>query len=250
MSGLKISSLPLGTTPQAGHRVAMVQGGSTNGVTFGQISDAISAAAGAAVIPSSVYSSIPTGSHRIDFTDTSAMRRGRCTRIVQGGITYHHIVTDVAADHVILAGPSLSTVVAMSSLAILDPSRSGQVDVLLSDAYEAAGNATDLIARETRSRFVWSLPEARLARATARHETPNTGADQPHLNVTVGGAAVFLDSGGNGLQLPPTAATVEAVQADASNYVVEFGDVIELDLSASTDRRSFDLTVSLQFVLV
>jgi len=200
-------------------------------------------------IASSKYTALPTSSSTIAMTDTSDFAVGMAVRWTQSGTDYYGIVSAVSAStSITVHGPALSTSVNITALYAGDDSRIVQRDVLISGNY--GDGAADLIASDNKSAWRWNGPAAHLVHFAAIHNSDDTGANQPKVNVKVGGNAVSTNDSNNGVQVGTTWQDNPAAEVNASNYAVSNGDAIEIACTvAGSNGDASDLTVGIVFVL-
>lgn len=253
---VKISDLPVGANPTDPDLFPTVQGLNTVSVTFAQIVQQAALSLNVTPLPDINWSppDTPAGDGEKLFNDTTGLLKGQPLLITQGGTMKRYIITDITdtpptppAGNVFVAGPQLTPAVAITQIATLNVGNTVQADLLMPGSYEFGGPAGDILDRTTRSPFFWHLPRAYLCYAQFSHDTPDTGT-QPTVNVTLRGNDVFTSpvtmSGSSN-----TPVAVANGSADISEYVVDFGDQIEIKLdTAAGNLDAKDLTAALTFV--
>lgn len=256
--GVKISALSAGSAPSSGDKFVIVQSASTVKIDYDDIETSILAAQAAQVIDSGDYTALPPTTSTITFSDTTGLYAGMALKITQNATDKYYLITSVTSNtSIAVAGPFLDTGNNITAIATLDPSRVQQMDIFCPGLYCVGGATTGLISRETRSALRWQASRAYLVYAAMRHNTADgDSGNQPTVNVSIGGTNVLLDNSNNGIELPNGTSWVASGPPTASagpsssNYLIEFGDAIELDLTtAPGDLDARDLTASLAFIL-
>lgn len=252
--GIKISALPSAGSISNTDVFPVSQGSTTRKVAWSTMLSAFLSASSASAISSGNYTALPASVSTINFSNTTGVTVGAPIRITQSsqGIAKFYIVTSVTTNtQISVAGPPLVIGDSISEIAIVPQSRAVQVEIFIPGAYDLEDDTTALILRGTRSSLRWQMPKARLVRASFAHRVPGTGT-QPNVNVSIAGTSVFTDNTNAGALLSGSANTwvsVGAGTAALANYVVNFGDAIELVLNAGANLDARDLSASLTFVL-
>lgn len=201
----------------------------------------------------------PLSGNVIEFSDvaSSGIQSGDLVSFVQNGQTNYYLVSSVAAQnnnvwHVTLAGPSISTAFAIGDITIYSKSRVLSSDLIFSGAYAINGTTQTLINRETKSKFRWNGAKAYLVYVVARNDQQD-GTLASSINIRIAKANNLGTSNNvltSAITLAGTGWQASSNTVDSGQYVVEFGDELEVSLvSAGTDGDSRDLTVTMVFGL-
>jgi hypothetical protein len=258
MAVIKISDLPSADPLTDTDIFPASQGSDTNGVTWGDMLEALTAYSNAVVIPQANYTEAsPASASTITFQDTTGLSVGTPLVIVSAldSVPRYYIVSGISGTTptitVTINGPDLQTGNAITSIAILPVSRVVQADFFFPGGYDLEGSTSTLLQRTTLSFFRWHMPKAKLVRAVFAHATAGTSGTQPKVNVLVAGSAAFTDdtNAGATLSTANTKVRIGLGTASSANYSVEFNDDIEFVLVAGTSQDARDLTASLTFVL-
>ena len=212
-------------------------------------------------IAASNYSSTPAVGNVIDFSSggsgsTAGIEKGNIVSVVQSSNTLYFLVTNVVTDtSVTLAGPSLCTSGAnpISVFTVYAAQRAVIVDLLFSGSYAIGGTTTELINRETSSKFRWNNAKGYFLYAIARQNTVD-GSTQGQIMPTIARSSAlstYNDLLSTNITLAGTTAwTASSNTVDSAQYGINFGDEIEIDLkNAGGNGDARDLTVSLVFAL-
>jgi hypothetical protein len=149
-----------------------------------------------------------------------------------------------------ISGAPLVALSDLTALYVGLPGLVTQLNLKVDTAYGDA--AQDIFSAVTYERVRWHKSAAYLVAFGATHGVADTGAEQPKLNVKVGGSLVSTNDSNKGLQLSATPGTWtenSAVEIDTANYSVERGDAIELRCTVSGTNGDADiLSVNCIFV--
>jgi hypothetical protein len=125
-----------------------------------------------------------------------------------------------------------------------------------SEQYFVAGRFADqanttLMQSDMKTFIRWNLPSSYLVKILIRATTPDSGANQPNVNVSINSLAVCTSNFGAGLSLNTGAAWQEtSVDLDTSRYHISYGDSIEVRVDGSgSNKDAENLTVCCVFVL-
>lgn len=219
-------------------------------VTQGTVRDDVRSQSRWNVIPSSRFTATPPTTSTVTFSNTTGIVAGMAIRINQGSGYLYGVVHSVTANtSITVHGAALSTGAAITSLEIGDTGSTVLVEMFISGVY---GTTTSTAALAAAGRYErWLLREAALVEVRVVHGTA-AGTTQPKVNVRIdGNRAMSLDTN-LGLQLSTagTWVTSGAASMNTTNYTVERGEALEIEVSAArvgTDPSN--LTVLCLFVL-
>lgn len=250
MADVKIIDLPAASTLADADVFAISQGAATKKVAFSLVSSEVTDAVQAQVIDQADYTeAAPLSASQVTFADTTGLFAGEPLRITQAAVDKYYLITAVVANtSITVAGPPLTLATVIDAIAKLDPSRVEQVDFFMPGLYEVGGATATLLARETRSPFIWNRSRAYCVYAAVAHNTPD-GGTEPDVNIRIDGTNVLTTD----ITLSGSADTwVAAADGDGvfADYLITFGDAIEVDLvAAAGDLDARDLTVSIILIL-
>jgi hypothetical protein len=201
------------------------------------------------LVATSKYTAAPASTSQLTMSDTSDMRIGGPLRYDIGGTTYYGVITALVANtSITIAGAPLSGAVSNLKVSPMDVI---EVDFFISGTYGAS--VQNLLQPVMKQYYLWRFSEARLVKFSMVHNTADTGANQPKLNVKVNANAVSTNDGNNGVQLSAAGTWVDnsAVAIDTTNYITTNGLAVEVALTVvGTNKDSSDLTVSCVFVVI
>ncbi|GAB6038220.1 hypothetical protein JCM15519_27790 [Fundidesulfovibrio butyratiphilus] len=99
-------------------------------------------------------------------------------------------------------------------------------------------------------RYVWTRGAAHCVGFRVRPLVDDSGADQPHVNVSCNGALVGTANAGAGLAVSDAAWTATTTDISAANAAIGFGQPLEVVIDAAgTNDDARDLTVIVNLVL-
>jgi hypothetical protein len=246
-----VEGLTAATTMTATDKLYTVQSGTSKYVTASTLASYAASAAAElpwALVGDSKYTALPASTSTITMTDTSDFAIGYPVKYRDSSGTFYGIVTAVAANSLLtIAGATLDTGRQLLELRVGRPERVVPATFFVDGTYGAAEQ--DLFAVVTKSRYRWSMANAYLVRFSAAHDTVDTGATQPVVNVKVGGDLVAT----TGVAMSGVAGTWVnngAVDISPTHYAVANGDAIDIRCTtAGANGNAEDLTVSMVFVL-
>jgi hypothetical protein len=182
---------------------------------------------------------------------TANIAKGVPLKYAWGGTTYYGLCIDVSATRIAIAGAPLHGLNSLTALAYGAVERVVQLTLYKSGDYDAG--VADITCGP---QLTWSLGAARLVAFDVRHETNDTGANNPYTNVKVGVNVVSAmgNSAGADKGVNPTSATAwfanSAVAIKTSAYAVVRGDaIVPRTTVAGSNGDAIGLNVNLVFVL-
>lgn len=198
-------------------------------------------------VPSTSFSGPPATPSRITMSDTSLMAVGLPLRYVIGGTSYYGVITAVSSNsYVELIGAPLTSTV--SALYVGSATAVVQERFFIGGAY--GDGVADLLAADEKTAYRWERGPARLVGLAVQHNTDDTGANQPKVNVKVAGTAVSTANGGDGIQVATSWAGNSAVAIDTAAYAIARGDAVEIACTVEgSNGDASDLTVSVTWVM-
>ncbi|WP_459931798.1 hypothetical protein [Fundidesulfovibrio butyratiphilus] len=179
---------------------------------------------------------------------------GRPIRFRQNDTTswVYALVTAYNAGVVTIAGaPYTSTIGADSGREM----HSGDMARLVQETVAFAGRfaavaTTQAIQDMLLLRYVWTRGAAHCVGFRVRPLVDDSGADQPHVNVSCNGALVGTANAGAGLAVSDAAWTATTTDISAANAAIGFGQPLEVVIDAAgTNDDARDLTVIVNLVL-
>jgi len=201
-------------------------------------------------IATSRYSATPATTSTISMSDTSGIVVGMPIRYTYSGTTYYGIVTSVTANtSIAIAGATLNTGTALTSLELGQPELVVQLDFFISGTY--ATSIQDVLAAKMNAYANWQLSDAFLVAFQAVQKTVDT-TTQPKVNVKINGNLVSTNDSNNGVQLSTsgTWVTNSAIAINTTNYAVVRGNPLEVRVTAAGGTAdAAHLTVSCVLVL-
>lgn len=199
------------------------------------------------LVADSKYKATPASTSTVTMSDSSDFKVGYPVKYTDTDGTYYGIVTAVNASLLTIAGPTLSVAKDILELRVGRPERVIPATFFVDGVYGDA--VQDMFADVTKSRYRWSMANAYIVRFSAAHDTVDTGASQPVVNIKAGGDLVAT----TGVALSGTAGTwVDngAVDVSSTHYAVATGDAIDIRVTtAGTTGDAENLTVNIVFVL-
>lgn len=157
-------------------------------------------------------------------------------------------VLGVSATEVAIMGDPIERGEPLTELAVGAAELATAIQLVVQDAY--GDDASDLIADDLKMLLPWPLPPARLVGFAVRHDADDAGADQPTVNVEVGGNPIAAELADAGLSVSTTLQESPATTINQANADLDAGDLIEVVCTAAgTDGDASDLTVIIWAVL-
>ncbi|MEW6439233.1 MAG: hypothetical protein AB1508_18945 [Pseudomonadota bacterium] len=180
---------------------------------------------------------------------TALIYPGMPLRYVFDSVTYYGICLDISATYMAVAGAPLYLNESLTALYYGPSSRAIQVNLFKAGDYD---NGADV---RPQPQFSWLRGPACLVYYKMIHETNDTGASGPFVNMEVAGAVVSADGDGlgnpdKGTQ-PTTSWTANSpVAIKVSAYTVNWGDEINPTITtAGSNGDATGLSVNAIFVL-
>ena len=170
-----------------------------------------------------------------DLTGSIAIRTP--LRYAIGGTTYYGIVTAITSNLMTIAGAPLSSTI--TSLYYGDVARV-KTDVIVVNGYYADASNTTLIESDLfmKGGFIWTNAKAYIVAIGYLHAANDSGATQPLLNFTIAGSDLLSSDASISTTLANS-----VVNINSTNYDVNFGEAIEIDVTKGTNGDSHDLSV-------
>ncbi len=183
---------------------------------------------------------------------TAIIAPGMALRYVLLGTTYYGMVESIAAALLTINGAPLS--LGAGDLQELyfsySPGRVKQLDFFIQGNF-ADGADANLLINDMEQAFRWQGAAARIVKISHYADTPDSGAAQPRVNVTAGGAAVCTSNGNAGRAIAtPSAWEDTVVDISTANYGVAYEEALEISTDANgTNNDAADLSVSVVLVM-
>lgn len=200
-------------------------------------------------IATSKYTVTPASTSSITMSDTSDMAVGLPVKYTYNSVTYYGIVKSITTNTSIsIAGAPLNTGYDLTALYIGAPEMVVPGEAFVSGAFADAA-ATTLLATDMKSKLIYKGAKGRVVHFAAECASADTGASDPNVNLTVAGNALSTSNSNEGIAVSDTINATE-VDINTSNYVINFGDRIEVttDAAGSSDDAE-DLTIHFVIVL-
>lgn len=160
------------------------------------------------------------------------------------GETYYGIVKSITASNMVIAGPAI--VVPIIDVQYATQENCLELTLFLQGKF-AATSSTTLLKTIEKKYYSWSFQTAYLVMVGVNAEIEDTGANQPHINVSIAGTIMLTD---NGLEINQATWVYSTDNIDWTNYTINNGDVIEITTDAAgTNDNAENLSVVLKFVL-
>lgn len=178
---------------------------------------------------------------------TAWLKAGMPIKFKLSGTYYYAVLTISAAGLLTIAGAPLTTGDGdLEELYVGDPDRVVQLRLNAPGAYAEDASST-LLAAIAKSPCKWGMGPAHLVRFEVYADTDGDGGHST-VNVMAGAAAISTSNTNNGLEVSAAQTWyATAVDINTTNYVVAFGDAI--DLKTLEADGADDLTVIATFVL-
>lgn len=195
-------------------------------------------------LSTSVYTATPATTSQITTTDLrTTVYKGMPLKYAYGGTTYYGIATAVEAAYIDVAGATLDTGTALTSLAYGTPEMAVTLQWYIAGDYDAG--VANLL-----SAYKWKQRAGYLVQYCAKHITDDTGAAQPTLNLLAGGSAVGTQATNLGITMATTWTTNTNIAISTSNYSIDYDDeIVPKVTGAGTNGDATGLSVCAIVVL-
>jgi|MDSZ01.2.fsa_nt_gb hypothetical protein len=256
MANVKITALPAVTTLAKTDIIPCVKDvtgtNTTSKITVDNLAGAMGI--GDTLIPNANYTARPPQTTYVHFSDVTGISVGQLVKLQQSSTVSFHLVTQIdtstSPKRVYLSGPALDTTadIVSDSLFVLTNQKAVPADIVFSGAYAIGGTTNTLINRETKSKFRWNGPPAKLVYVAARNNAADGGSTKASINVSINGTTSALTSD---ITMTGTNYNTVADGGIVSGQTdIAFSQELEVKLvGAGTDGDSRDLTVSVVFAL-
>ena len=165
-----------------------------------------------------------------------------------GGGWYYARVVAIDADDVALMGEPLDLLQDITAVEVGQPELIVGMQIDVPDAY--GDGVADLIGADLKSRVAWPLGKAHLVGFQVSHQTDDTGAAQPKVNVKVAGSPVTPEDNNLGLQVSTAVQRMPLTVIEPLTSVLDLDDLLEIACTAAgTNGDAADLTVLLWAIL-
>lgn len=194
------------------------------------------------------FAATPASTSTLTMTEdeTATIKVGYGLKYTISGTIYYAVVTAITNNLLTLAGAPLSGNV--TELYWCDSSRVLQVDFFVPGPFADAANS-GLLASDARTKFRWSLGGAYCVRIMHTVRVDDSGANQPHVTISINGAVVGTDNSNVGLAVAESW-TSTVVGINTSNYSINPGNPMEIITDAGgSNGDATDLTASALFVI-
>lgn len=196
-------------------------------------------------IESSRYTATPPSTVRLTMSDTTGIQVSDAVRYTISSAVYYGQVTAVSTDtYIEVRGASLSGDV--TTLEIGSPDVLRVFNFAVAGDYDTGTGARSAAITGYAAKFLGK--KSYMIYFEATHGTADTGASQGKVNPLIAGSKVSSADANNGVQLSGTAGTYVgngAVDINTSNYVLNDGDVIDIDLTVrGTNNDASNLAFS------
>lgn len=170
---------------------------------------------------------------------TGSIKVGYPLSYAIGGTTYYGIVTAITSSLITIAGASLGGTI--TAISYGDPARTKQETFVINGYYADASN-TDILKDDLfmASSFPWMLAGAYVVQAAYIAAAVDTGATKEKVQITIGGSDLLSADA-----TVSTALQKSVVNINTANYLIERGELIEIDVTKGTNGNGHDLTVVL-----
>lgn len=195
------------------------------------------------------YTATPASISTITTTSdlTSVIRSGMGMKYQIEGVYYYGIVTAVTSNLVTIAGAPLSG--SITALYVCEPSRTIHADFFVNGVFNSAARS-DLLAFIMKTKFRWSVSDARLVQISHTCNADDSGGTQPAVNLIINGNPVCTANANAGLRTLSTAWVTTGVDINPANYAISIGDSVEIAADIGGIGNAECLTVTAVFILI
>lgn len=179
---------------------------------------------------------------------TSVIRPGMALLYTYNGTIYRGRVKTIAAGLLTLQGPPISTGAGLLTALSFSVANSAVVALGIAGSYGDTVTAV-LYKAKVKRNYYWLLPRAYCVYFQGQHNT-DAGTTQPKINVRTNSLRVSNNDSGNGIQLSTGLVANPDTAIDPSNYVINPGEVLELECSAAGNPTSGALDLAIQMMFV
>lgn len=161
---------------------------------------------------------------------------------------YYGLVAAITSSYICVAGAPLTSSYALGELRVGHPEMVRTRELFMDGDYDAGSDCV----HEPRVR--WEGGDAYLVSFALRHETADTGADDPYVNIELDGNVVSTSGDGTdedaGFQPGTSWVANEFTAIKAANYKIERGEEINATVTNAGSNGDADtLSASLAFVM-
>jgi len=212
----------------------------------------ISASVGSSIgwTAETAFTATPASTSTLTMTSdkTASIKVGMAVKYTISSVVYYGVVTAITSNLMTIAGAPMGGDVTALYYST-NPAQVVQVDFYVPGKFADAAN-TALLASDAKVKFDWNLQEARLVQIRHTVSVDDSGANQPRVNMSVGGSAVSTSNTNTGVAVAETWSST-VIDINTTNYVVARDAAIEVvtDANGSNDDAS-DLSVSGIFVVI
>lgn len=196
------------------------------------------------------FTATPASTSTLTMTSdkTASIKVGMAVKYTISSVVYYGVITAITSNLMTIAGAPMGGDVTALYYST-NPAQVVQADFYVPGRFADAAN-TGLLASDAKVKFDWNLQEARLVQIRHTVSVDDSGANQPRVNMSVGGSAVSTSNTNAGVAVAETWSST-VVDINTTNYVVARDAAIEVvtDANGSNDDAT-DLTVSGIFVVI
>lgn len=245
--GTKISALPSVSGVGTADLYVLNQGGVTSKLTHSQLLTNLRESLYWFTVDSSKYTSTPASTSRITMSDTTGINVGMPIATTASAIRYG-VVKGVSANaYIDIGGEPISGTI--TALKIGRPNLIEQRIFNISGAYGAS--VADIYGSVAKRYYRFDHPAGAIVAFSAIHNTPDTGATQPSINIRTPYGLVSTNGSNNGIAMPNSVAWADnpAVAFNAASMYIYAGQYIEIACTVrGTNGNAADLTVSVSII--
>lgn len=194
----------------------------------------------------------PTSTSTIATTSdlTGTLKVGYPLRYKSTGGFSFGIITGLTSSLITIAGGPLDNGNALTQIDYGVQGLVRTLTLMVSGTFQSGGADSAMLANQMKTFMQWTMTKAYLVNFQVRVASLDTGTNKPRINVALAGNAVGTLNSNAGLTVLTSSWASTVVDINTTNYVVNFGDSIELKTDANgTNADSNNLTVLAIFVM-
>jgi len=181
-------------------------------------------------------------------TNQEIFREGRPIRYADTpGSWRYGIVTGYSSGTVTLAGAAMTT--SFDAFIQYAPANNAVVETFIVGGAFANATETSLLYADADTLHYWNYGHAHAVKFTVICKSADSGANDPRVNVTIGGNGVSTSNSNAGVECIETISAT-TTDINTTNYNILYGDRVEISTDDNgTNDDAEDLTVQVVFVL-
>lgn len=186
---------------------------------------------------------------------TAVLKSGMALKYTAGGVDYFGICDSIVSAVLHINGITLAGKTLTNLYYSTNPAQTELIAFVVTGKFADAAN-TQLLQSDAETFVKWYKPDAKIVKVSHRVKTDDSGANQPRVNITVGGpdyedlAPVCTSNSSAGRDISEV--WVETVvDIDPNNYSLNYGDLIEVetdDYGSNDDAENLTVQIIVVYI--